>query len=65
MDRIREYLDQAGLLDTEEFPAIKDDVTELARETSRRCIGPGRPRPACSASCQQFFRSTFGSRPSR
>ncbi|WP_327330508.1 MULTISPECIES: hypothetical protein [Streptomyces] len=32
VDRIREYLDQAGLLDTEEFPAIKDDVTELARE---------------------------------
>ncbi|WLQ38382.1 hypothetical protein P8A18_33175 (plasmid) [Streptomyces castrisilvae] len=32
MDRIREYLDQAGLLEAEEFPAIKDDVTELARE---------------------------------
>ncbi|MER8098493.1 hypothetical protein [Streptomyces goshikiensis] len=32
MDRIRDHLDQAGLLDTEKFPAIKDDVTELARE---------------------------------
>ncbi|GAB1339845.1 hypothetical protein ACE1SV_64350 [Streptomyces sp. E-15] len=32
VDRIREYLDQAGLLDSEEFPAIKDDVTKLARE---------------------------------
>ncbi|MFJ7209440.1 hypothetical protein ACIQWR_38665 [Streptomyces sp. NPDC098789] len=32
VDRIREYLHQAGLLDTEEFPAIQDDVTELARE---------------------------------
>ncbi|WP_333736768.1 hypothetical protein [Streptomyces sp. IBSBF 2806] len=32
MDRNREYLGQAGLLDTEEFPATKDDVTELARE---------------------------------
>lgn len=32
VDRIREYLHQAGLLDTKEFPAIKDDVTELARE---------------------------------
>ncbi|MFL4910681.1 hypothetical protein ACJ6WF_48230 [Streptomyces sp. MMS24-I2-30] len=32
VDRIRDYLDQAGLLDSEEFPAIKDDVTELARE---------------------------------
>ncbi|MFF9654112.1 hypothetical protein [Streptomyces sp. NPDC014622] len=31
VDRIREYLDQAGLLDTEEFPAIEDDVAELAR----------------------------------
>ncbi|MFD4341735.1 hypothetical protein ACFWPP_31695 [Streptomyces anulatus] len=31
VDRIREYLDQAGLLDTEEFPAIEGDVTELAR----------------------------------
>ncbi|MGA5565262.1 hypothetical protein ACPCUV_29400 [Streptomyces platensis] len=28
---IRDYLDQAGLLDTEEFPALKGDVTELAR----------------------------------
>jgi hypothetical protein len=32
VDRIRGYLDQAGLLDIEEFPAIKGDVTELARE---------------------------------
>ncbi|EDY52641.1 hypothetical protein SSCG_05684 [Streptomyces clavuligerus] len=32
VDRIREYLDQAGLLDAEEFPVIEDDVTELARE---------------------------------
>ncbi|MFJ2591008.1 hypothetical protein [Streptomyces sp. NPDC087538] len=32
VDRIREYLDQAGLLDTKEFPTIEDDVTELARE---------------------------------
>ncbi|MFE5669100.1 hypothetical protein ACFQ7W_34915 [Streptomyces niveus] len=32
VDRIREYLHQAGLLDTEEFTAIEGDVTELARE---------------------------------
>lgn len=32
VDRIREYLHQAGLLDTEDFPAIEDDVTELASE---------------------------------
>ncbi|WP_372412787.1 hypothetical protein [Streptomyces luteireticuli] len=28
---IREYLDQAGLLDKEEFEAIDGDVTDLAR----------------------------------
>ncbi|MBK3583551.1 hypothetical protein JHN49_07375 [Streptomyces sp. MBT57] len=32
VDRIRGYLHQAGLFDTEKFPAIEDDVTELARE---------------------------------
>lgn len=32
VDRIRGYLHQAGLFDTEEFPAIEDDVAELARE---------------------------------
>lgn len=32
MEKIRDYLHQAGLLDTEEFDAVKDDVTELARE---------------------------------
>lgn len=29
----------------------------------RRCIGPGLAWPACSASCQQFFRSTLDSSP--
>ncbi|MCX4657110.1 hypothetical protein ACIOHH_36655 [Streptomyces microflavus] len=32
VDRARGYLHQAGLFDSEEFPAIEDDVTELARE---------------------------------
>lgn len=32
VDKIRDYLHQAGLLDTEEFDAVKDDVTDLARE---------------------------------
>lgn len=32
VDGIRICLHQAGLLDTKEFPAIEDDVTELARE---------------------------------
>ncbi|MFE2945327.1 hypothetical protein ACFXKG_40850 [Streptomyces sp. NPDC059255] len=31
VDKIRDYLDQSGLLDAEEFGAIEDDVTELAR----------------------------------
>ncbi|MFJ1751266.1 hypothetical protein ACIOJD_34315 [Streptomyces sp. NPDC088116] len=32
VDRIRDYLDQSGLLESEEFEAIKDDVAELARD---------------------------------
>ncbi|MFE6946133.1 hypothetical protein [Streptomyces chartreusis] len=32
VDRISDYLDQVGLLDTGKFTAIKDNVTELARE---------------------------------
>ncbi|MEU3602291.1 hypothetical protein ABZ714_26765 [Streptomyces sp. NPDC006798] len=32
VDRIREYLDQAGLLDPEELPAFEADVTELTRK---------------------------------
>ncbi|MGW2956722.1 hypothetical protein [Streptomyces eurythermus] len=32
VDRIRDYLDQSGLLDSEEFGDIKEDVTELARD---------------------------------
>ncbi|QPM21552.1 hypothetical protein [Streptomyces clavuligerus] len=51
VDRIREYLDQAGLLDAEEFPVIEDDVTELAREiigdvesSSFGMCPPGTPR---------------------
>ncbi|MGW2416879.1 hypothetical protein ACWCV5_32595 [Streptomyces tubercidicus] len=32
VDKIRDYLDQSGLLDdVEEFEAIRDDVTDLAR----------------------------------
>lgn len=31
VEKIRDYLDQSGLLDAEEFVVIKDDVTELAR----------------------------------
>lgn len=32
VDRIRDYLDQSGLLASEEFEAIKDDVAGLARD---------------------------------
>lgn len=32
VDKIRDDHHRAGLLDTEEFDAVKDDVTDLARE---------------------------------
>ncbi|MCL6293291.1 hypothetical protein [Streptomyces sp. 43Y-GA-1] len=32
VDRIREYLDQSGFLDPEDFGLYQDGVTELARE---------------------------------
>lgn len=38
-DQIRDYLISAGLLDEEDFPAIKDDVGELARSIVRHVEG--------------------------
>lgn len=35
VDKIRDYLHQAGLLDEDEFPVIKDDVVDLARSIVR------------------------------